>query len=143
MQKQKFKLNVLDVVIVVAVICSIAVIGFYDYISEIFSKPEIAPVTAVVVVNNDVQNQNEKIKIGEWIALDLGNNIKIQAVVVSLEEKEGRSQIGLSFNGYERMGRYYSELGVQIKWGEFYTLDINGELVSVKVDNLGISSENE
>ncbi len=143
MQKQKFKLNVLDVVIVVAIICSIAVIGFHDYISEIFSKPEIAPVTAVVVINNDVQNQDEKFKIGESVSLDLGNNIKIQAVIVSFEKRESGNQVGLSFNGYERMGRYYSELGVQIKWGEFYTLDINGEIVSVKVDDLRFSSEND
>ena len=53
MEKRKFKINILDIVIFVVILCSVAVLVFRDTVNEIFAKPVITTVEITVFVNGE------------------------------------------------------------------------------------------
>ncbi len=110
MQKRKLKLNILDVVIVIAILCSVAVLVFHDTINEVFGKPEISPLT-VSVSPEGGEDTMASFGVGESVTLEF-ESTKLQAVVVSSElDEDGEALVKLSLNGYKKLGRYYSENG--------------------------------
>ncbi len=109
MQKRKLKLNILDVVIVVVILCSVSVLVFHDTINEVFGKPEISPLT--VSVSPEGEDAKSAFVLGASVTLEF-ESTKLQTVVVSSEFQEnGEISVNLSLNGYKKLGRYYSENG--------------------------------
>ena len=53
MEKRKFKINILDIVIFVVILCSVAILVFRDTVNEIFTKPEITTLEIAVFVNGE------------------------------------------------------------------------------------------
>lgn len=117
MQKRKLKINILDVAIFVAIICSVAALIFRDTISDVFSKPEIAALEIAVVVENLPEDRVALFKEGGEVVLEPESDsaVQITAKIKSCKrEASGRATVVLACSGYKRLGRYYTESGEKL-----------------------------
>ena len=138
MQKRKLKLNILDVVIVIAILCSVAVLVFNNTINEVFGKPEILPLTVSVSPEGDEDIMAVFVS-GESVTLEF-ESTKLQAVVVSSELHEnGAASVKLSLNGYKKLGRYYSENGSLILSGTACVVQVGETGFNVILGDVGFA----
>ncbi len=138
MQKRKLKLNILDVAIVIAILCSVAVLVFHDTLNEVFGNPEISPLTVSVspeggeeAIANFVSGESATLKF---------ESAKLQAVIVSSElNEDGEALVKLSLNGYKKLGRYYSENGSLIPLDSSCVVQVGEKEFSVILDSVEFS----
>ncbi len=144
MQKQKFKINILDIAIFVVILCCVAVLIFRDTINDYFGEPEITHISVTVAFENALPaaqvNATEgidavfkPIKNG-----DLKLDARIRKLVVA--EDSVKSQITISCKGYKKLGRFYTESGELISLGSecsigFAGAEANGKITKVEVLN--------
>ena len=124
MQKRKIKINILDIAIVVAVICSVAALFFHDTITEVFEQPEITPIE-ISVVADDLPDDSASILVaGKTSALKIkdGDGTKMDTSLKSVKtDSDGNTTFTVVCSGYKKLGRYYTENGEK--------LNVNGEYV--------------
>ncbi len=117
MQKRKTKINILDIAILLAIICSVAALIWRDTISEAFGKPEIVTLEMTVVTEKLKEEDVAVLKNGESItvSVDSEDKTEINAKITSVKtDKSGKVTMVLSFDGYRSLGRYYNEQNQKI-----------------------------
>lgn len=141
MQKNKKKINILDVAIFVAILCSLLVLVFRDTISEAFGKPEIVTLEITVVSEKLSEEKITALEEGKTLEITPSSDseTKINAKIVSVKtEKNGNVTITLSCTGYKRLGRYFTESNQNIDIRSDCTVktaraEFKGRLENVKV----------
>ncbi len=123
--KRKAKFNILDLAIVLAIICAVAVLGFRHYIVEFFDEPNIVKTSATVTlsgVNEEVGlkfNQDDTVEFYP----DSDADEKVSATVKSITfNKNNTATVELEFKGYTKFGRIFLEKGEQIRQGSDYVV---------------------
>lgn len=117
MQKRKIKINILDIAILLAIICSVAALIWRDTISEAFGKPEIVTLETTVVTEKLGEEDTAIFKNGESviITIDSEGKTEINAKIASVKtDKSGKVTMVLTFDGYRSLGRYYNEQNQKI-----------------------------
>ena len=117
MQKRKTKINILDIAIRLAIICSVAALIWRDTISEAFGKPEIVTLETTVVAEKLREEDTAIFKNGESviITIDSEGKTEINAKIASVKtDKSGKVTMVLTFDGYRSLGRYYNEQNQKI-----------------------------
>ena len=112
MQKRKIKINILDIAILLAIICSVAALIWRDTISEAFGKPEIVTLEMTVVTEKLDEENASAFKNGESVSITIDSEDKteVNAKITSVKSvKSGKLTVVLSFDGYRSLGRYYDE----------------------------------
>ena len=127
MQKRKFKLNILDIAIVILVICAVVALSFRDTISDMFTKPDI------VALQIDVSSDGSDVAKS---VLTVGNTVVFQAqteIHAVVSESDG-VKARLNLNGYKKLGRYYTENGDPISVGDEYVIRFGDLRVDCRVE---------
>lgn len=122
MEKRKFKINILDFVIFVVILCSVAVLVFRDTVNEFFTKPEITTVEVTFFVNgaDECAVINGSIDKTVIFVPDIKNDFQTNATVAELKAASDlhqtvqRGEAKIRFSGYKRLGRFYAEDGTRI-----------------------------
>ncbi len=123
MQKRKFKINALDITIVILIVCAVAALIFRDAINEFFTKPNVVVVDITVTANPATENEKSVYKVGNTVTIETEN--PIQAVISKVTLSENKVTATLSLNGYKRFGRYYMENGNPLTAGNKHKAVIN------------------
>ncbi len=133
MEKRKLQINILDVAIVVVIICSIAVLVFNDTIKEAVGKPEITDINVCVAFKTDITAEQTLVPEGSDVVFQTvtGDKIKLNSKIARTVavEKEGDKEIKnvvVTFKGYKKLGRFYTESGQLISIGSDCTLTLKG-----------------
>ena len=124
MQKRKFKINVLDITIVILIICAVAALLFRDTINEFFTKPNVVVVDITVTASPVTENEKAVYKVGNTVTIESDN--PIQAVITKVTVNLNKVTAPVSLNGYKRFGRYYMENGSPLTAGGKYKAVIAG-----------------
>ena len=122
MQKKRFKINVLDVAIIVAVLCSLAILFFRETINEFITKPEIVTYQVNISVDGAGNVANVVPASGKVVTFDseLEDGEKIEMTITSAIAEENpvaasnHAEVVVVFKGYKRFGKYYTESGERI-----------------------------
>ncbi len=138
MEKRKFKLNVLDVVIFIAVVCSVVALVFRSDINAALSKPESVIITVNVTAVND-----ENARVYAESIFDIGNNITFDIntqtrAVVSQTNQENLLDATVILNGYTKLGRCYTESGDLLEIGTNCTILYGDGYLHCKVQSYEI-----
>lgn len=145
MGKSKFKFNILDVVIVMAVVCSISAVIFNDTIKEAVGKPEIADVNVCVTFTSSLPAETMLVPEGTYVVFEtlsedkikLNSKVERTFAVDKDGKKESRNFI-VSFKGYKKLGRYYTENGKLIEIGSDCSVMIDGKKASGTVKSVNL-----
>jgi hypothetical protein len=134
MEKRKLKVNVLDIAIIVAIICSITAIVFHDVIHETIGTPEIREMTVSVSFDEGADelefSENETVSL----VLNNDNGVAISATVQAFSD--GKLSLGLK--GYKKLGRFYTESGELIELGSDCELTCDETVYGCEVENVDI-----
>lgn len=122
MKTKKFKLNILDLAIFVAVICAFAVLFFRDTINEFLTKPEIVTYQVNISVDGAGNVENALPAAGKSVYFEAedaeGERIEMTLASVEAEPNpvaaSSHAEAVVVFKGYQRFGRYYTENGERI-----------------------------
>ena len=122
MEKRKFKINILDVVIFVVILCSVAVLVFRDTVNEVFTKPEVTTLEAVIFVNDADGCAALQASLDQSVSFepDVRNDLKIGARVIEFKAMSNllaearKGEVKVVLTGYKRFGRFYTEDGTRI-----------------------------
>lgn len=126
MQKRKFRLNILDVAIFVAILCSVAVLVFRDTINEVFSDPEIVMLEVTFAVDGEEAVSVVRKAKSTTVPFELlsESEMELDVEIVKVEAELGsltvpkKAKVTVMFTGYGKLGRYYTENGERIYIGE-------------------------
>jgi len=136
-QKRTFKFNILDVVILIVVICSVAVLVFRDTINEVFEEPTM--VTLEVSVNVNGEDNVDKVldvlsqavifepRSNEGIAFRV-NFANINVVPIP-NGSPNEAEVKFVCIGYKKLGRYYTKSGERIYNNTECAFIIGGERI--------------
>lgn len=144
MQKRKMKINVLDVAIFAAIICSVAALFFRDTVAEVFEQPEITTVEISVVAESLPEDSSSFLIAGKDAVLKYsnGDGSKINTTLKSVKtDSDGNTTFTVVCSGYKRLGRFYTADGEKLNLnGEyvlnFGTVSLDCTLDSVEIDNI-------
>ena len=143
MQKQKFKINILDIAIFIVIICCVAVLIFRDTINDYFGEPEITHISVTVAFENALPAAQASASEGVEAVFkpikngDLKLDARISKLVVDTDLK---SEITISCKGYKKLGRFYTEGGELISLGSecsvnFAGGDAYGIIIKIELSN--------
>jgi len=125
MMKRKFKINILDIAIVVAIVCSVATVMFRDTISEAFGKPEITTLEMTFAVPEDSEEGIDHLATTAELYLQLDSESE-ETVKVTLQsmkqDASGGATVTVTCMGYRRLGRFYSEDNQKIEINREYAI---------------------
>ena len=141
MMKRKFKINILDIAIVVAVICSIGTVIFRDTISEAFGKPEITTLEITFAVAEDSEEDIAALATTAelYLQLDPESEEMVKLTLDSLKsEADGAATVTVTCMGYRRLGRFYSEDNRKIEINSEYTIFAGDAELTVNVSDVSI-----
>ncbi len=138
------KINVLDIAIFVAIICSVAALFFRDTVTEIFEQPEIATVEISVLADTLPEDSSSFLVAGKEAVLKYsdGDGSKINVTLKSVKtDSKGNTTFTVVCSGYKKLGRYYTEGGEKLNInGEyalnFGTVSLDCTLVATEIDNI-------
>ncbi len=122
MQKKRFKVNVLDIAIIVAVLCSFAILFFRETINEFLTKPEIVTFQVNISVDGAGNVANVVPASGNTVLFEpeLEEAERIEMTVESAVAEinpvaaSNHAEVVIVFKGYKRFGKYYTEAGERI-----------------------------
>lgn len=146
MQERRFKINILDLAIVIAVICSVAVLVFRDNIVATFGKPELATLQINVSIDGagNVESVSDMSGIMVTFEPESGENVRFGATVASVTVMENavaapyRADATLTVVGYQKLGKYYTETGERIYTNTECALTFGDERVEGTVASIEI-----
>ena len=122
MQKRKFKLNILDIIIFIVILCSVALLIFRDVVDETFKKPETISFDLSVYVEGAGKVEKAAKMNGQAVLFKpmIDEETQFEINVKSVEVKENpvaasnECTVTISFTGYKRFGRYYTQSGERV-----------------------------
>lgn len=122
MQKRKFKLNIIDIVIFIVVVCSVAIIAFRDTINEALTKPEMENVRVTVSIYGSVNVERLSDSKGKTVVYqpNTENDLAFEMTIFAVDIKENayaapnHVEITLECSGYKKFGRFYTENGDRV-----------------------------
>ena len=134
MQKRTFKMNILDVVIFLVIICSVLVLIFHETITEVFEEATMVTLEVNVVIEGveNVQTtlgaMNTELAFEPRIDDDTAFTMKLvdSRYLSGSVTVPNKIEVTLSCIGYEKLGRYYTESGQRIYNNTECTLIIDG-----------------
>lgn len=141
MQKRTFKFNILDLVIFVVVICSVAVLVFRGTINEAFEETSLATLEVRVAVNGEVSVSKSLEAMSKVVVFEPETN-KETAFEVNVVEVDilpgsitvpNKAEVTVVCVGYEKLGRYYTENGERIYNNTQCSFVIDGERIEGNV----------
>ncbi len=138
MEKRKLKLNVLDFAIFAVIICAVAVLIFRDVIHDAVGKPEIVELCVTVELNDKVPATLEN---AESTTLNLDIDSDSNSDVTVLVDDVMYKTAVVRFNGFKRLGRYYSESGDLIKPTEACSISFDEAYYDATVKSVEIVVE--
>lgn len=130
MQKRKFKLNIVDVAIVVLIACAFVALFFRDTIHDMFAKPDIVALQIEISWDED-DDEAGVLTVGNIVVFRA--QTEIHAVVSECDGAKAK----INLNGYKKLGRFYTENGSPISVGEGYVIlygDISVNCRALSVD---------
>lgn len=147
MEKRKFKLNILDFVIFVVILCSVAVLVFRDTVNEFFTEPEMTTlqITFFVDGEDNMELIGSSLGADAMLVHDTENEIQIAATVKSLKVAPGsltvpqKGDVTVCITGYKRLGRFYTEGGERLYADEECILIIGETSIEGKVLSVGLN----
>lgn len=122
MEKRKFKINILDFVIFIVILCSVAVLVFRDTVNEVFTKPETTVLEVTLFVDGEdncalIRDslENDAVFIVD-VKTELQVNTSLEKFVVSPGSLTvpQRGELTVKISGYKRLGRFYTENGTRL-----------------------------
>ncbi len=126
MHKRKFKLNILDLAIVIALICSVGALFFRDSINEAFGHPQMASLEMTFVAGDATEENITGLVTNSELTLQLDSSDPESKVYLNLHslknDQDGNTTITVVCTGYSRLGRFYSENDEKINLNTTYTL---------------------
>lgn len=139
MQKRKFKVNVLDVTIIIVVICAFAALFFHDTLGDIFGRPEIVELEVTVTADNSDPNAATMLATGNVVTFEsVSSGNSLHAVVTSVKTEDNTVKAVLKINGYEKLGRLYTQNGDVLGEGTDYACYLGEGRLPCKVSFAGI-----
>lgn len=147
MEKRKFKINILDFVIFVVILCSVAVLVFRDTVNEVFTKPEITTLEVSVFIDGADVCALAGESAGKDVVFitDVKNELQCNANIKAFQAALGsltvpqKGEVSIRLSGYKRLGRFYTEDGTRLYIDSECAIIIGdntivGSLVSVGID---------
>ncbi|MBO5870076.1 MAG: hypothetical protein J6Q89_04935 [Clostridia bacterium] len=141
MQKRAFKFNILDLVIFVVIICSVAVLFFHDTITELFEEATMVTLEVTAVIEGeenvnyvlDAKNKTVVLKprLDSEIAFEM--TVAHSRILPGSVTVPNKVETTLSCIGYEKFGRYYTESGDRIYNNSVCTVIIDGNEIEGNV----------
>ncbi|MBQ9848073.1 MAG: hypothetical protein IJO64_03325 [Clostridia bacterium] len=142
MQKRKFKLNILDIAIFVAVICAIATLVFRDTIHEAFSEPEIGTLSLTAHASNadeslkaEFENQTAEFFVNNGN----GGTISVPITKLELSGETNGAVISFTCRGYKKLGRFYTENGERLSIEGECKFTVGEKTLSCVIDSVSVS----
>lgn len=134
MQKRPFKINILDVVIFLVVICSVLVLIFHETITEVFEEATMVTLEVNVVVEGEenvltlLGAMDSKLAFEPRVDDDVAVEMKLtdSKILPGSVTVPNKIEVTLSCIGYEKLGRYYTESGERIYNNTECTVIIDG-----------------
>ena len=122
MEKRKFKINILDFVIFVVILCSVAILVFRDTVNEVFIKPEATVVEITLSVDGTEQTAAIRSAMNEDVVFipDVKKESELAARFTRFNAAPGLSEapqsveVSIKVSGYKRLGRFYTEDGTRL-----------------------------
>ena len=147
MEKRKFKINILDFVIFVVILCSVAVLVFRDTINEVFTKPEISVVEVTFKVDGPDNLSIVRNAFMETVVFfpDTKEELSSDASFSEFKAEPGSltvpmaADVSIKISGYKRLGRFYTYDGTRIYLDNECAVVIGEERIVGKI--VGIRSE--
>lgn len=146
MEKRKFKINILDFVIFVVILCSVAVLVFRDTVNEVFTTPEVTTLEVVFFIDGEDKCDiiRESLNTDVVFISDVKNDIQTNAKLAHFKAALGsltvpqKGDVSIKISGYKRLGRFYTEDGTRIRTDSECAIiigeeRIDGELLSVNI----------
>ncbi len=147
MEKRRFKLNILDFVIFVVILCSVAVLVFRDTVNEIFTEPEMTTLEVTFFVDGADKIESIRSAVGAeaFFVPDAENDTQVAASVSGIKIAPGsltvpqKGDITVRISGYKRLGRYYTENGIRIYTDTECIFGVGESHIEGKIISVGIS----
>ncbi len=146
-QKQKFKVNILDVAIFIVIICCVAVLIFRDTINEFFGEPEITHISVTVSFDGTLPAEQAEASEGTNVVFKpiRSDELKLDArirrpVTVNSSANPATSQMTITCKGYKKLGRFYTESGELIALGSECSLSFSGSEAYGRVTKVELSN---
>ena len=124
MQNRKFRINILDICIIAAVICIAAAIIFRAEISELIGSPEIAATQLQLTAEEVPVETAQTLKSGDAATLVIEgepDEIPLLITEVRYTSPSGgdtvRLELTVESKGYGRFGTFYTERGTKLVYG--------------------------
>ena len=136
MEKRKLKFNILDIAILVAIICSVAVLIFRDVIHDAFGEPEIVELAITLDlgetnIDEFGFDENEAVEI----FLDEGDGATVLVSVNRIDE----NSLDVVCKGYKKLGRFYTENGDLISIASVCEMQKNDGKIQCEVESVEIN----
>ncbi len=136
MQKRKFKVNILDITIVILIICAALALVFRETINDFFTKPEIKVLELTVTAEVTDDNQKALFTLGNTVDIGVDGNVK--AVVRSATIADNKVTAVIACNGYKRLGRFFAENGSPLSVGTAYKLLFGSNTVVCNIKSIDL-----
>lgn len=141
MEKRTFKFNILDIVIIIVVICSIAVLVFHDTISKLFEETEMVTLELSVNVSGEDNVALVREVLSKSVVFeprsDKGTAFKVNVTNIKImpvpNAEPNEAEVTVACIGYQKLGRYYTKSGERIYTNAECTFIIDGERVDGSV----------
>ncbi|MBP5155994.1 MAG: hypothetical protein J6252_05365 [Clostridia bacterium] len=148
MQNRKFRINILDIAIIAAVICVAAIIIFRAEISELIGSPEIATVQLQLEADEVPAETAKTLKSGDAVLLAVeGEQDDIPALITEVRysspagNETVRMELTLEAKGYSRFGTFYTERGTKLVYGEKHKVSWENGAIEFALSNCGYKDE--
>ncbi|MBO4276940.1 MAG: hypothetical protein J5925_00905 [Clostridia bacterium] len=150
MQKnRKFRINMLDIAIIAAVICVAAIIVFRAEINELIGTPEIATVQIQLTADEVPAETAKTLKSGDSATLIYEGEqgelpLAISEVRYTSPAGGGdtvKLELTVETKGYQRFGTYYTEQGVKLGYGSEFAVKWESGSLEFAVANCDYKDE--
>jgi len=148
MQNRKFRINILDIAIIAAVICVAAIIIFRAEISELIGSPDIATVQLQFDAEEVPAETAKTLKSGETVLLTVeGEPDDLSALITEVRysspagKETVRLELTLEIQGYSRFGTFYTARGTKLIYGDKHKVMWDNGTIEFALSKCGYKDE--
>lgn len=124
MKKRRLRLNILDIVIVIALLSVIALIIFRGEVDELFGEPKINDIELQLTAQNVNSDIARRFKSGDEALVIFGDDESdsIAARITGVrfnsptDDELVKLELTLELSGYRRIGVFYTEKGYKLAY---------------------------